>query len=73
MISKVCLFHQEEIRKWASIEFYENNVKIVQLPFVQPTSSSTLTGEIFNDNSDSTIGFLLSEMHCMDDLQKLPS
>lgn len=42
--SSIALDYQDEIKKWASGEYYENNVKVVQLPFVQPASSSGLTG-----------------------------
>ncbi|XP_028168737.1 actin-related protein 5 [Ostrinia furnacalis] len=41
----IALDYQEEIRKWASPDYYEANVKRIQLPFVQSTSSSTLTAE----------------------------
>lgn len=40
----IALDYQEEIRKWASADYYEANVKRVQLPYVQTTSSSGLTG-----------------------------
>ncbi|XP_039756540.1 actin-related protein 5 [Pararge aegeria] len=43
--STIALDYQEEIRKWANPDYYEANVKRVQLPFVQPTSSSGLTAE----------------------------
>lgn len=42
----VALDYQEEIRKWANGDYYEANVKRVQLPFVQSTSSSALTCEL---------------------------
>lgn len=42
--SSIALDYQEEIRKWANPDYYEANVKRVQLPFVQSSSSSGLTG-----------------------------
>ncbi|KAL0871217.1 hypothetical protein ABMA27_004986 [Loxostege sticticalis] len=41
----IALDYQDEIRKWANSDYYEANVKRIQLPFVQSTSSSTLTVE----------------------------
>ncbi|CAG9788730.1 unnamed protein product [Diatraea saccharalis] len=41
----IALDYQEEIRKWANPDYYETNVKRIQLPFVQTSSSSTLTAE----------------------------
>ncbi|XP_013179735.1 PREDICTED: actin-related protein 5-like [Papilio xuthus] len=41
----IALDYQEEIRKWANPDYYEANVKRIQLPFVQSTSSSGLTAE----------------------------
>ncbi|KAJ0174633.1 hypothetical protein K1T71_009741 [Dendrolimus kikuchii] len=41
----IALDYQEEIRKWANPDYYEANVKRVQLPFVQTSSSSGLTAE----------------------------
>ncbi|KAJ8712337.1 hypothetical protein PYW07_005179 [Mythimna separata] len=43
--SSIALDYQEEIRKWANAEYYEANVKRVQLPYVQAASSSGLTAE----------------------------
>lgn len=37
----------DKLKKWASLDFYERNVKKVQLPFAQPSSSGvTLTGSL---------------------------
>ncbi|KAI5642138.1 actin domain-containing protein [Phthorimaea operculella] len=44
----VALDYQEEIRKWANVDYYEANVKRVQLPFTQPSTSSGLTGRPLN-------------------------
>lgn len=33
----------EELKKWASLEFYEKNVRKIQLPFNAPVSSNTST------------------------------
>ncbi|XP_053610708.1 actin-related protein 5 isoform X1 [Plodia interpunctella] len=41
----IALDYQEEIKKWANPDYYEANVKRVQLPFVQSASSSGLTAE----------------------------
>lgn len=41
----IALDYQEEIRKWANPDFYETNVKRIQLPYVQSASSSGLTGK----------------------------
>ncbi|KAL4719165.1 hypothetical protein ACJJTC_011469, partial [Scirpophaga incertulas] len=41
----IALEYQEEIKKWTNPDYYESNVKRIQLPFVQSTSSSTLTAE----------------------------
>ncbi|XP_034834357.1 actin-related protein 5 [Maniola hyperantus] len=43
--STIALDYQQEIRRWANPDYYEANVKRLQLPFVQPTSSSGLTAE----------------------------
>ncbi|CAG4942502.1 unnamed protein product [Parnassius apollo] len=43
--SSIALDYQEEIKKWANLDYYEANVKRIQLPFVQSTSSSGLTAE----------------------------
>ncbi|KAG6443307.1 actin-related protein 5 [Manduca sexta] len=43
--SSVALDYQEEIRKWSNPDYYEANVKKVQLPYVQTASSSGLTAE----------------------------
>lgn len=43
--SSIALDYQEEIKKWANPDYYEANVKRVQLPFVQTTTSSGLTAE----------------------------
>ncbi|KAM3965653.1 actin-related protein 5 [Aphomia sociella] len=43
--SSIALDYQEEIRKWANPDYYEANVKRIQLPFVQSASSSGLTAE----------------------------
>lgn len=43
----IALDYQEEIRKWANPDYYEANVKRVQLPFIQTASSSGLTGKIY--------------------------
>ncbi|XP_041982359.1 actin-related protein 5 isoform X1 [Aricia agestis] len=40
----IALDYQGEIRKWSSPDYYEANVKRVQLPFVQPATSG-LTAE----------------------------
>lgn len=39
----------EELKKWSSLEFYEKNVKKIQLPYNAPINSTnvTLTGECF--------------------------
>ncbi|XP_026321639.1 actin-related protein 5 [Hyposmocoma kahamanoa] len=41
----IALDYQEEIRKWVNADFYETNVKRIQLPYVQSASSSGLTAE----------------------------
>ncbi|XP_063386419.1 actin-related protein 5 [Cydia fagiglandana] len=41
----IALDYQEEIKKWANPDYYEANVKKIQLPYVQTTSSSGLTAE----------------------------
>lgn len=33
----------DELKKWSSLQFYEENVKIIQLPFNVPVNSSTVT------------------------------
>ncbi|XP_059052636.1 actin-related protein 5 [Achroia grisella] len=43
--SSIALDYQEEIRKWANPDYYEANVKRIQLPFIQSSSSSGLTAE----------------------------
>lgn len=40
----IALDYQEEVRKWANPEYYEENVIKIQLPFVQSASSSGLSG-----------------------------
>lgn len=42
----IALDYQEEIRKWANPDYYEANVKRIQLPYVQAASSSGLTGQL---------------------------
>lgn len=44
--SSIALDYQQEIRKWANPDYYEANVKRVQLPYVQAASSSGLTGQL---------------------------
>lgn len=34
----------EELRKWSKLDFYEKNVKIIQLPFNATVTNTTLTG-----------------------------
>ncbi|KAI8439450.1 hypothetical protein MSG28_013232 [Choristoneura fumiferana] len=41
----IALDYQEEIKKWFNGDYYEANVKKVQLPYVQASSSSSLTAE----------------------------
>ncbi|XP_047992395.1 actin-related protein 5 [Leguminivora glycinivorella] len=41
----IALDYQEEIKKWANPDYYEANVKKIQLPYVQTASSSGLTAE----------------------------
>ncbi|XP_063365543.1 actin-related protein 5 [Cydia amplana] len=41
----IALDYQEEIKKWANPDYYEANVKKIQLPYVQTVSSSGLTAE----------------------------
>ncbi|CAH2043689.1 unnamed protein product, partial [Iphiclides podalirius] len=41
----IALDYQDEIKKWANPDYYEANVKRIQLPFVQSNSSSGLTAE----------------------------
>ena len=55
-----CLLHNhcsvathyiEDLTKWANYEFYEHNVKKIQLPFNVPAASATaLTGRICENN-----------------------
>lgn len=40
----IALDYQDKIKKWANPDYYEANVKRIQLPFVQSNSSSGLTG-----------------------------
>lgn len=40
----IALDYQAEIRRWASGEYYEANVKRVQLPFVQPAAVTAISG-----------------------------
>lgn len=44
--SSIALDYQEEIRKWANADYYEANVKRIQLPYVQAATSTGLTGEL---------------------------
>lgn len=39
----VALDYLEELRQWAKLDFYEQNVKKIQLPYAVPVSSSTST------------------------------
>lgn len=41
----IALDYQDEIKKWFNGDYYEANVKKVQLPYVQTSSSSSLTGK----------------------------
>ncbi|CAH3982613.1 unnamed protein product [Pieris brassicae] len=41
----IALDYQDEVKKWANPDFYDMYVKKIQLPYVQNTSSSTLTAE----------------------------
>ncbi|XP_026726192.1 actin-related protein 5 [Trichoplusia ni] len=43
--SSIALNYQDEIRKWANPDYYEANVKRIQLPYVQAASSTGLTAE----------------------------
>lgn len=36
--------YSEELKKWSSIDFYENHVKKIQLPFTQVPLPSAITG-----------------------------
>lgn len=40
--------YMEELRQWAKLDYYEENVKKIQLPYAMPASSgsSTLTGKL---------------------------
>lgn len=42
--------YMDELKKWASLEFYEKHIKKIQLPYNTPASSVTLTGNIFSFN-----------------------
>lgn len=41
----IALNYQEEISKWADVEYYDTNVLRVQLPYVAPAPTSGLTVE----------------------------
>lgn len=43
--SFVALDYCEELRKWDDIEYYNKNVKKIQLPYVQPTPLNPLAAE----------------------------
>lgn len=44
--------YMDELKKWSGLQFYEQNVKIIQLPFNAPVSSTngSLSGKIDNLN-----------------------
>ncbi|ERL95187.1 actin-related protein 5 isoform X1 [Dendroctonus ponderosae] len=44
-VCRVAVDYREELKKWANAEFYENNVKKIQLPFTVNTITSAVTLE----------------------------
>lgn len=43
--SMIALSYQEEISKWADVDYYDTNVLRVQLPYIAPTAAPGLTLE----------------------------
>ncbi|XP_066594828.1 actin-related protein 5 [Prorops nasuta] len=43
--SSIALTYQEEISKWAEVDYYDNNVLRIQLPYIAPPNTSGLTIE----------------------------
>ena len=37
--------YMEDLKKWACLEYYEKNVRKIQLPYNQPAPTQTLTGK----------------------------
>lgn len=43
-LCRIAIDYKEELSKWASAEYYENNVKKIQLPFNVSAITSAATG-----------------------------
>lgn len=43
--SFVALDYKEELKKWDNIDYYNENVKKIQLPYVQPTAANPMAAE----------------------------
>lgn len=57
----IALDYLDELKKWSSLEFYEQNVKKIQLPYSVPvnTTTVTLTGLAFFSNFTPNVPFTL--------------
>lgn len=44
----IALDYIDELKKWASVDYYEEHVKRIQLPYNTPVPVTTLTGEHLN-------------------------